>query len=91
MEKLIDLTHRRPRAIFNLPAQPDTYVEVDPDAEWVLPEQGWFTKVGWSPFAGMRVRGRVVRTVVRGQTAFEEGRVLALPGTGRNVRDAALH
>ncbi len=87
MEKLIDLTHTRPRTIFRLPAQPDTFVEVDPDAEWVLPEQGWLTNVGWSPFAGMRVRGRVVRTLLRGQVVFDDGQILARPGSGRNVRD----
>ena len=85
--RLVELTHSRPRAIFGLPAQPNTWVEVDLEAEWVLPERGWFTKVDWSPFAGMRVRGRVIRTVLRGTVAYEEGKVLAPPGFGKNVRE----
>jgi len=86
LERLVELTHTRPRAIFGLPAQPDTWVEVDTAAEWVVPERGWHTRADWSPFAGMRVRGRVVRTWVRGAVAYEEGYVIAPPGSGRDVR-----
>ncbi|XP_033610658.1 CAD protein isoform X2 [Cryptotermes secundus] len=38
LEDLIDKFHRNPRKIFNLPEQPHTYVEVDMEEEWVLPE-----------------------------------------------------
>jgi allantoinase len=34
---------------------------------------------GLSPFAGRRLRGRVVRTLVRGSTVFHEGRIVAAP------------
>lgn len=85
-ERLVELTSTRPREIFNLPAQPDTYVEVDPKAVWELPDAGWQTKVDWSPFAGMPVRGRVVQTVLRGEVAYDDRRILAVPSTGFNVR-----
>ena len=32
LERLVELTHDAPRRIFGLPAQPDTWVEVDPEA-----------------------------------------------------------
>jgi hypothetical protein len=32
------------------------------------------------------MRGRVQRVVLRGKTAYENGQVLAAPGTGRDVR-----
>jgi allantoinase len=34
---------------------------------------------GLSPFAGRALRGRVVRTLVRGTTVFHEGRIVAAP------------
>jgi dihydroorotase-like cyclic amidohydrolase len=87
LERLVELTSTRPRAIFRLPPQPDTYLEVDPSAHWILPSAGWHTRPDWSPFAGMAVTGRLVRTVLRGQTVYEEGRVLAAAGSGRDVRE----
>ncbi len=87
LERLVELTNTRPRAIFHLPSQLDTYVEVDSQARWTLPSSGWHTRCNWSPFAGMAVTGRVVRTVLHGQTACEGGQVLARPGSGHNVRE----
>lgn len=87
MDDLIQRFHRNPRRIFNLPEQPNTYVEVDPDEEWVIPEQLAHSKAKWTPFAGMRIRGRVHRVVLRGEVAYIDGEVLAAPGFGQNVRD----
>lgn len=39
-----------------------------------------------SPFAGTLLRGRVVRTMLRGQTVFVDGTVVAVPASGRLVR-----
>lgn len=86
LERLVELTATAPRRIFRLPTQPETWVEVDPGAPWPLPERGWQTKVDWSPFAGMTVYGRVVRTVLRGVEVFTGQRVTAAPGDGRPVR-----
>jgi carbamoyl-phosphate synthase / aspartate carbamoyltransferase / dihydroorotase len=78
--------HDNPKRIFQLPDQPDTYVEVDMDEEWTIPEQMAFSKAHWTPFAGLHVRGKVHRVVVRGEDAYLEGQVLAKPGFGRDVR-----
>jgi len=45
-----------------------------------------FACCGWTPFEGWKVKGRVQKVVLRGRTAFEDGRVLVEPGYGRNVR-----
>lgn len=87
MEDLINKFHRNPRKIFNLPEQPNTYIEVDTDDEWVIPEEMSFTKSKWTPFAGMRVRGAVHRVVLRGEVAYVEGQILVPPGFGQNVKD----
>ncbi|HEY58293.1 MAG TPA: amidohydrolase family protein [Anaerolineae bacterium] len=86
LEDLVLRMSTNPRRIFGLPAQPDTWIEVDPDASWEIPLHGWLTRADWSPFAGMRVWGRVRRVVLRGQEVFRDGQVLAPPGTGRDLR-----
>ena len=74
--RLSELLAVNPRRLFNLPEQPDTWVEVDPEAEYVFPEHPLYTKCGWSPFAGMRLTGRITRVVLRGQEAVRAGIVL---------------
>ncbi len=75
-----------PRRIFGLPLQEDTWIEVDEQATYELSSQGMHSRCGWTPFEGHPVRGRVTRVVLREQDVFRDGRVLAAPGTGRNVR-----
>lgn len=72
-----------PRRIYGLPAQPATWIEVDVDATYELTNAGLKTKVGWTPFAGRRVYGRVERVVLRGETVYAHGEVLAAPGSGK--------
>ncbi len=72
-----------PRRIYGLPPQPDTWVEVDVDATYELVNAGLKTRVGWTPFAGQRVYGRVQRVILRGETVYAQGDVLAAPGSGK--------
>ena len=74
--RLEELLARNPRRIFNLPEQAETWVEVDPEAEFVFPEHPLYTKCGWSPFEGMRLRGRITRVVLRGREVVRDGIVL---------------
>lgn len=75
-----------PRRIFNLPEQPETWVEVDEDAAYEIKAAESFTRCGWTPFEGRRVKGRVRKVVLRGRTAFEDGKILVEPGYGKNIR-----
>ncbi len=88
VEDIVARCYTNPRQIFNLPQQDDTWVEVDPEVEWKLGAEGSYTRSAWTPFEGQAVRGKVIRVVLRGKTAFEDGQVLAQPGSGRNVREA---
>ncbi len=74
-----------PQRIFGLPAQPDTWVEVDDDAVWELCAAEMHSRCGWTPFEGWRVRGRIQRVVLRGQDVYRDGQVLAAPGSGKNL------
>ncbi|XP_049813698.1 CAD protein [Schistocerca nitens] len=87
LEDLIDKFHRNPRRIFNLPEQPNTYVEVDMTDEWIVPEAMAYTKSKWTPFVGMKMRGSVHRVVLRGEVAYVDGQVLVPPGYGQDVRE----
>ena len=80
--RLTALMHDNPRRIFGLPDQPETWVEVEM-TPYAIPADGWQTKCAWTPFAGLMAGGRVSRVVLRGEVAYDEGRVLAAPGSGR--------
>lgn len=78
--------HTNPKRIFNLPDQENTYVEVELNRKWVIPDKPLYSKCGWTPFAGMEVTGMVKRVVLRGELVYVDGKVLGQPGQGRNMR-----
>ena len=86
LDDVIARCHENPRRIFNVPAQNETWIEVDADAEWTARGSEMQTRAKWTPFEGRKMRGRVQRVVLRGQTVFENGTILAAPGTGKNIR-----
>ena len=65
---------------------PDTYIEVNLDEKWTIPEAMPFSKSKWTPFAGMEVVGKLKRVVLRGELVYVDGKVLAEPGFGQDVR-----
>ena len=75
-----------PRKIFHLPEQPETWIEVDENAEYEIKAEDQFTRCGWTPFEGWKVKGKVRKVVLRGKVAFEDGKILVGQGYGRNVR-----
>ena len=77
LERLVELMAINPRRIYGLPQQADTWIEVNPDAGYEIQNEGLFTRVGWTPFAGMKVKGRVQKVVLRNQTVFENGHILS--------------
>lgn len=90
LARLEALMATNPRRIFGLPAQPDTYIEVDVDAVVTVPERGFYTRCNWSPFSGMALHGVIERVVLRGKTVFAAGNVLAEQGSGRLIMPADL-
>ncbi|MBL8057575.1 MAG: amidohydrolase family protein [Anaerolineales bacterium] len=86
LEDIIARMHTGPRRLFNLPEQPDTWIEVDPEQEWTPRGAGLFSRAGWTPFEGWPLRGRVTGVTLRGQRVYDGQAVLAPPGAGRNVR-----
>ncbi len=86
LDFLIEKLHTAPRHIFNMPEQPETWVEVDENAEYEIRAADMHSRCGWTPFEGWKVKGKVTKVVLRGKVAYEDGKVLAEPGSGRNIR-----
>jgi carbamoyl-phosphate synthase/aspartate carbamoyltransferase/dihydroorotase len=86
LDDIIAKSCTNPKRIFNLPEQPETWVEVDENETYEIKAANQFTRCDWTPFEGWKVKGKVKKVVLRGQVAFEDGKILAKPGYGKNVR-----
>lgn len=86
IEDLIQRMYTRPQQIFNIPEQTETWVEIETDEGWEIHAANTFTRCGWTPFEGRKVRGRVNRVILNGREVFRDRQVLAPPGSGRNIR-----
>ncbi len=68
-----------PARIFNLqggtlaPGAPADVVVFDPEVEWTVRPETFFSRSRNTPFAGRRLRGRAETTIVRGQVVFARG------------------
>jgi len=69
LEQIFDKMARNPAKILGLP-QNDDFIEVDLDAEWTIEPDKFCSKSQNTPFGGMRVFGRVLKTSVRGGVVF---------------------
>jgi len=78
------LLDENPRKIFNLPIQPETWIEIDQNASYTFPDQPLYTKCGWSPFTGMKMTGRITSVVLRGKEVVSDGVVLAQPKSNQS-------
>jgi dihydroorotase (multifunctional complex type) len=95
LSDLVRLTSSGPAEIFGLarkgriaPGHDADLVLVNSEAKWTIGEARSWTKCGWTPFSGWRVKGRVEQVYLRGQLVFANGEVLAEPGYGRAVEIA---
>jgi dihydroorotase-like cyclic amidohydrolase len=86
MDDLILRMVTKPRKIFMIPEQPATWLEIDPDARWEIHAKNTFTRCGWTPFEGRKVKGQLKRVILRGKEVFYDGQVLAQPGFGKNIK-----
>jgi len=58
---------------------------VDMKKERTLTSEGVYSKVGWTPYEGRRVKGVPVMTIRRGEIIMEDGEVIGKPGSGHFV------
>jgi dihydropyrimidinase len=87
--QLVALTSANPARIFGMPAkgslEPGKDADIvifDPKAEWSLDEGELHTKAGYSPFEGLKVKGKVVSSLVRGTFVVKDGILAGKAGYG---------
>ncbi|HEX2622491.1 MAG TPA: hypothetical protein VHL11_20165, partial [Phototrophicaceae bacterium] len=87
LDQTIPMISDNPRRIFGLTCPPETYTLIDLDVDYVLDKFILHTLCGWSPFEGMRLRGKVLETWIRGVKVFDgvENQVQVEPGFGKQV------
>jgi dihydroorotase-like cyclic amidohydrolase len=86
LEDLLARMVTNPRRIFSIPEQPQTWIEIDKKAKREIGSENFYTRCDWTPFAGWKTVGQITRVVLRGNEAFRDGRVLAPPGYGINLK-----
>jgi dihydroorotase-like cyclic amidohydrolase len=96
VERFVSLIAANPARIFGLYPRKGTLAIgadadialLDPDATWTVTVADALHKQKWTPYEGKEITGRVVRTIRRSETIFDDkrqgdDRVTARPGSGR--------
>lgn len=71
LERLIELLSTNPAKIFGIAQDKNTFTKVDLSEEWVIENKNLKTKCGWSPFAGWKVKGKVINVYLQGHQVFK--------------------
>ncbi len=90
LDRLVEMMSTTPARLFGISTPSESAVEVEIGPAWVLAYGGYQSKADWSPFAGRTVRGVVRRTVLRGQTVWQDGEVHSRAGSGRLIPPASV-
>ncbi|MCI0709139.1 MAG: amidohydrolase family protein [Chloroflexi bacterium] len=83
-KRLIELLATNAQKIWQLSPPEGTYTLVDVDAQYPIEREYLRTAVGWSPFEGVRVFGKVREVWIRGTQVFDGGKILVDEGFGEN-------
>ncbi|MBI2003823.1 MAG: amidohydrolase family protein [Parcubacteria group bacterium] len=68
--------HDNPKKIFMIPDQKDTFVEIDFDKRYIVGEEAYETKCGWSPYEGWELVGMIETVRFKGKDLIKEGKFL---------------
>ncbi len=68
-----------------VPGSDADLVLVDIDREMTLTDDGLYTKVGWTPYLGWKVKGYVAMTMLRGTVVARDREIVGQPGYGRYI------
>ena len=93
LDRLVRITSYNPARLFGVYPRKGV-IQVGSDADLVIVDLGkeetienktTYTKVGWTPYDGRRVKGVPVMTLVRGKVVMENGVVIGKPGEGKFI------
>ncbi len=92
LSRLVDLTSAGPARVFNIAGKGRIAAGYDADLALVdlratetITDDWIASRCGWTPFAGMKVRGWPVATILRGRVVMREGEIRGKP-SGEPVR-----
>ena len=85
IKHLIEMCYEKPKKIFNIKTENDTYIEIDPKEEYIISNKKLKTKCGWSPFDEFRVKGKVKRVFIRGNEVYNRDKFLVNRGFGKVI------
>lgn len=83
IEDIIRLCYGNPAKIFGVKQDTKTRIEVDLNKSYVIKNENLYTKCGWSPFNGWKVRGKVIKVFIRGAKVFDNGKIIKKAGFGK--------
>jgi len=93
LEKVPEICSQNAAKIFNIYPQKGSLqvgsdadiVIVDLNREEILRAENLYSKCGWTPYEGMRVKGVPVMTFVKGIKVMEDRTVIEKPGLGKYI------
>lgn len=82
LNKLVSVTAENPARIFGLknkgrlePGYDADYVLVDLEKEFQIRNDEQHSKCGWTPYDGWKVKGSIIKTLLRGGVVYDSGEV----------------
>ena len=93
IKKAVELLSENPAKVFKLYPKKGAirigadadFAVIDMNAELTLNNERVVSKCGWTPYAGKKVKGLPVHTIVRGKFVFEDGKLVGEPGRGQKA------
>ncbi len=83
IEDVVRLCHTGPKTVFGIDQGPDTYIEIDPEEEYVIDQSKMQSKSKWTPFNGWKMKGKLLRITLHGKKVFDAGKITAEAGFGQ--------
>jgi len=71
-----------------LPGSDADVAIIDPKGEWEIKDKDMLQPSGWSPYTGMKLKGRVIVTIVRGRPIYSQGEIVGQPGHGKFIKSS---
>jgi dihydroorotase (multifunctional complex type) len=90
VERVVEMASTAPARSFGLenkgklmPGADADIVLVDLNNEWTITNGDVLSRIGWTPYDGRVCKARIVRTLLRGEDIYHEGKVVGQPGGGK--------
>jgi dihydroorotase (multifunctional complex type) len=93
LERIVEITSEIPAKVFGFyprkgairPGADADFAIVDMNKERIISKDQGYSKCGYNPFEGWKVKGNPVITMVRGSVVMKDGQITGAPGYGQFV------